>query len=45
VVFRVRQTYGILLVMASSDVLRVGGQVAHRKRSIIACFPAAQRRW
>ena len=44
VVFRVRQTYRILLVMASSDVLRVGGQIAHRKRSIIACLRGTQRR-
>ena len=45
VVFRVRQTYRILLVMASSDVLRVGGQVAHRKRSIIACLRGPKSRW
>ena len=45
VVFRVRQTYGILLVVASSDVLRVGRQVAHRKRSIITCLRSAQYGW
>ena len=40
-VLRIRQTQGILLVVAGSDVLRVGRQIAHRKRSIITCLPIA----
>jgi hypothetical protein len=38
---RVRQAYGILLIAPGSDVLRVGREIAHRKRSIIACLRAS----